>query len=272
MKAILRFSLCAAVAILAAVPPVRAQATLGSLSGTYTFVFSGMSDYSPAYNMNLQQVGFCIASLPVGYNCGSISTFNVITGTLVADGVGHITSGTFTQTNDPNSYECNPGNNPTSPCPVKVPSGNEYSQWEMYNLGAVVDYTAITSAGRFTRTFQAVRPGSGKTPDWTDKKASANICTSNNLDTCYWDQVTASLTNSEGSGQSANIVGTYSINANGSGTISLKLANCSNNCAIGMFAIVVPSGNSTVGQTVHVSGQSQLGNHNKCVGGATRIK
>lgn len=272
MKPFKRFSLCAVAAILAAVPSVRGQATQASLDGTYTFLFSSLSDYSPEYNMNGQQVGFCDGITPIGYNCGYTVTFGVITGTLVADGRGRITSGAFTQTNDPNSYECDPGNNPTTPCPVKVPANNSYSSSEMYNIGAVVDYTVTSNTGHVTRTFQAAKANKGKPPNWAVGADAGNICNNSNFNTCSWVQIPASLTNSEGAGQSANIVGTYTVNPNGSGTLYLKLANCTTSCTIGQFAMVVPPGNSTVGQTVHVSGESQLGNHNKCVGGATRVK
>ncbi|HKF47122.1 MAG TPA: hypothetical protein VKB38_07165 [Terracidiphilus sp.] len=272
MKAFKRFSLCAAVSILTAVPHLLAQATQASLDGTYTFLFSNMSDYSPAFNMNGQQVGFCDGITPIGYNCGYTVTFGVIRGTLVADGRGNITSGAFTQTNDPNSYECSPGNNPTSTCPVKVPSRNSYSSNESYAVGSVVDFIGLTNVGPVTRTFQAVRASKGKRPDWLNTKDLENVCNNSNLNTCYWVQIPASLTNTEGASQSANVVGTYTVSANGSGMLYLRLANCTTSCAIGQFAMVVPPGNSTVGQTVHVSGESQLGNHNKCVGGATRVK
>lgn len=266
-----RFVVCTVVAILAIVPSLRAQATLASLDGTYTFLVSNLGDYSPEYNWTGQQVGFCNGLEPVGYNCGYNITFGLITGTIVADGKGNITSGTFTQANDPNSYECNPKDNPTTPCPVKVPSDNPYSSTEAYKVGAVVDFTV----GSTTRTYQAVRANTGKPPNWTATADNPYICTYNNMNTCDWDQLPSSQTNGDGAGTTGTFTGTYTINPNGSGvmTVTLKATDCTGgNCTeTSKFAIVV-SPTSTVGQSVHVSGESVLGNHNKCVGGATRIK
>jgi len=269
-----RFSLCALVAILATVPSLRAQATLASLNGTYTFVLTSLHDYSPMYNMSGQQVGFCNNNqTPVGYNCGYTISSDWITGTLVANGAGKITSGAFTQTSDPNSYECSPKSNPTSPCPVKVPSGASYSAAQAYKVGAVVDYMVSGT----TRTFQAVRASTGKPPNWTVSSDNPYICSysTNNFNTCYWTQIPASLTSGNTSSINATLTGTYTISANGSGTMTLTLTQvgCTgSNCSeTGEFAIVV-SPTSAVGQNVHISGESVLGNRNRSVGGASRIK
>lgn len=258
------------VAIFAIVPTLRAQATLASLDGTYTFLLSNLDDYSPMYNMNGQQVGFCNNGYtPAGYNCGYDLSFDVIEGTFVANGAGKITSGSFTETYNPNSYDCDPKNNPTSPCPVKVPSGDPWSSSESYKIGAVVDYTA----GSVTRTFQAVRANTNKAPNWTVSADNGNICSfqANNLNTCYWTQITSSLTSGNDSSQTGTFTGTYTINANGSGTATWVQPNCTGtDCSIEFAILVSPT--SSVGQTVHISGQSVLGKHNKSVGGATRVK
>jgi hypothetical protein len=99
--------------------------TNASLTGTYAWQAASLNDYSIEWNMNGQQVGFCNGYV-AGYGCSDIQTFNLLTGTMVADGAGHIT-GTVTETQDPNSYKCSPKNHPVSPCPVVVPSGNPYS-------------------------------------------------------------------------------------------------------------------------------------------------
>lgn len=264
-----RFVLCL-VAILAAVPSLRAQATLASLDGTYTFVLSDLKSYSPMYNFNGQQVGFCDNNnVPVGYNCGYSLSFDIITGTFVANGAGKITSGNYSQTADPNSYECSPKENPTSVCPVKVPSGDRWLSSESYKIGAVVDYTVNNT----TRTFQAVRANTGKAPNWTVSADNAYICnySTNNFNTCYWTQIPGSLTGSNSSSEGGNYTGTYTINANGFGTVKWVQNGCTgSDCSI-QFAIVV-SPTSSVGQTVHISGESALGNHNRSVGGATRVK
>jgi hypothetical protein len=252
-------------AALAQVPMTTATANLASFTGTYTFQMAQLKDYSVESNMKGQQVGFCNGNGPVGYNCWDYYTFDLLVGTLVSDGAGHITSGTFSSTRDPNSYQCSPKQNPTSPCPVIVPSGKAYSATTAYNVGAVVDYTSNGT----TRTFQAVQKSTGKTPNWNNTTTVGNICTYNNLSTCFWTQIPASLTASD-SDSTGTITGTYTIQSNGSGVLTLTPSNC-NDCGQAKFAINM-SPASQVGQTVGLVGMSQLGNHNRDVGTAVRIK
>jgi hypothetical protein len=112
----------------AAASGLHAQVTNASLSGTYTFQIGGPSGYTVQYNMFNQQVGFCPSAtykLPFGYTCYFNPTAtNISTGTLVADGKGNITTGSFTTTHDPQEYQCAKNGNPVSVCPYKVPSGN----------------------------------------------------------------------------------------------------------------------------------------------------
>src|SRR6185437_6812825 len=162
--------------------------TLASFNGTYSWQAANLKDYSVEYNMQGQQVGFCNGSVN-GYGCWDAQTFNLLTGSIVANGVGRLT-GTVTETRDPNSYKCHPKTNPTSPCPVIVPSGHVHSANTAYKIGYTVDYTV----GSVTRTFQAVRASTGKTPNWNSSATSGNICNNSNLNTCSWTQIPQSIT------------------------------------------------------------------------------
>jgi len=74
-----------------------------SFKGTYTLAVASMYRYSPEYNNKGQQVGFCTGQkIPNGYSCGAEVEQDVMTGTLVADGNGHV-SGSFSMRSDPNS-------------------------------------------------------------------------------------------------------------------------------------------------------------------------
>jgi hypothetical protein len=254
-------------ATLVTVPSIRAQASLASLHGTYTFQMIQLDDYSIESNMNGQQVGFCSGPNPAGYGCWNSYTFDTMAGSLVADGAGHISSGTYTITRDPNSYQCNPKNNPTKPCPVIVPSGHTYSTSTAYSVGATVDFTV----GNVTRTFQAVRAGTGKPPNWGNNANAVNICSNNNgnLNTCYWTQIPESLTNGTNSG-TGTLTGTYTIQANGSGVMTLTPTNCDGCGTVQLIFVVSPT--SQVGQSITLSGLSKLGNSNNMTGSGVRIK
>lgn len=262
-------------ALFAAIPSATAQfatpetsASLSSLTGTYNFQLASLKEYSSEFNMNGQQVGFCDSGyLAVGYNCGDTYTFDMISGTIVADGAGHITSGTYLQTPDPNTYECDPNSNPTTPCPVVVPSGNAWSSTTAYSIGATVDYTV----SGVTRTFQAVRKSTGKAPNWTTSAGQGNICSynPNNTNTCIWTQIPGSLKGTDKS-STGTFTGTYTVNANGTGMITLQAANCTGKCSI-QFSLLVPAV-IPVGQSVNMVGISILGDHNRTVGSALRVK
>jgi hypothetical protein len=215
--------------------------------------------------MQAQQVGFCMGPVVVGYGCWSVETFDLFSGSIVADGAGHLT-GTALQTRDPNSYQCSPKQNPTSPCPVMVPSGHVFSLTTAYKAGYTVDYTVST----VTRTFQAVRASTGKAPNWNSSTTSGNICSNNNLSSCYWTQIPQSLTNQSKNPGAMNFSGTYTVAASGSGVMTFTVPACSD-CGIVKFQFTV-SPVSAVGQTVAMNGVNSLGNSNNMVGTAIRIK
>jgi len=73
-----------------------------SFKGTYTFTIASVYRYSPEYNNKGKQVGFCTGQkIPSGYSCGTEVGQDVITGTLVADGDGHV-KGSYSIRPDPN--------------------------------------------------------------------------------------------------------------------------------------------------------------------------
>lgn len=73
-----------------------------SFKGTYTLAVASVYRYSPEYNNKGQQVGFCTGQkIPNGYSCGAELGQDVITGTLVADGNGHV-KGSYSMRPDPN--------------------------------------------------------------------------------------------------------------------------------------------------------------------------
>jgi hypothetical protein len=261
-----KFVSLVAIAMAAAVPcAVKAQ-SLASFKGTYTFQISSLDQYSPEYNMYGQQVGFCNSgNNPINYGCGSDITFDLIAGTVVADGAGHISSGSYTQTPDPNSYKCDTSSAVTSPCPVIVPSGHDFSDSVSYKIGNTVDY----KIGSTTRTYQAVKANTARPPNWGITN-NQYICNGNNSSTCFWTQVGQSLTNSEDKPSSGSLVGSYTVDSNGSGVLTLTPSGCSD-CGSIQFAIVV-SPTSQVGQTVALSGLGQVGNSNRAVGTAIRVK
>ncbi|MFZ0394568.1 MAG: hypothetical protein WCF17_05915 [Terracidiphilus sp.] len=269
-----RIALFLGLAFLIASPVAPAQmadtaapaATLASLSGTYTIQAVSLDDYSVMQNMYGQQVGFCYnGSTPISYGCWDTYTFDTYTFSVVSNGAGAITSGTYTQTSDPNSYECNPKDSPTTPCPVIVPSTNTYSSTEAYKIGATVNFKVST----VTRTFQAVRANTGKPPNWSVSAAAGNICTGNNPATCYWTQITHSLTGENDSG-SGTLKGTYTITASGLGTVTVTPSNC-NGCGTVEFSIIVPPV-SQVGQSISIMGINKLGNKNNMTGSGVRVK
>lgn len=245
-------------------PIVNSTGNPAWFTGSYTFQMVSLKDYSVETNQNGQQVGFCNGAV-VGYYCWNAETFSLLQGTLVSDGAGHILSGTYTETRDPNSYECDPENQPTAPCPVVVPAGNPYVATKAYGVGATIDYTV----NGVTETFQAVRSSTGKTPDWTQSSTVGNICNYQNLSTCYWTQIPASLTNTN-SGNTGTLTGTYSIQANGAGVMTLTPSNCGNCGSVQIAFTVAPAGG--IGQLISLAGISQLSNSNPQIGTAVRVK
>jgi hypothetical protein len=243
-------------------PLTTTTPTVASFTGTYSWQAANLKDYSVAYNMQGQQVGFCNGAV-VGYGCWDAQTFNLLAGTIVANGAGRLT-GTATETRDPNSYKCNPKENPTSPCPVMVPSGHVFSMTTAYKTGYTVDYTV----GSATRTFQAVRASTGKAPNWAT--SGGNICNNGNLSTCSWTQIPQSLTNNSSNASVMNFSGTYTVNSSGTGVMTFTVTGCSN-CGTVQLQFTVPPV-SALGQTIPINGLSALGNSNPMVGTAVRIK
>jgi len=73
-----------------------------SFKGTYTLAVASVYRYSPEYNNKGQQIGFCTGQkIPNGYSCGAEVGQDVISGTLVADGNGHV-RGSYSMRSDPN--------------------------------------------------------------------------------------------------------------------------------------------------------------------------
>jgi hypothetical protein len=238
--------------------------TLASFNGTYSWQAATLNDYAVAYNTLGQQVGFCTGPV-VGYGCWNAVTFDVLAGSFVADGAGHLT-GTATQTQDPNSYQCSPKQNPTSPCPVVVPSGHVFSLTTAYKTGYTVDYTV----GTVKRTFQAVRASTGKAPNWSTSATSGNICSNMNLSSCFWTQIPQSLTNKNSNSGAMSLSGTYTVTSSGSGVMTFTVTGCSDCGTVKLQFTVSPV--SAVGQTIAINGVNVLGNSNNIVGTAIRIR
>lgn len=244
-------------------PLATAQATNASLKGTYTFAVGAPHDYGLQFNMFGQQVGFCNGNaIPFGYSCFTNLAQQVITGTLIADGLGNVSSGSnFTLTADPNEFQCASIHNPVPVCPYLVPSGNAWNSTTAYIVGDVVDYQE--SNGRVL-TFQATKKNTNVAP----VSGTAGVCTAGtakNPPSCYWDQLIASATGS-GSG-SGTLTGTYSVQSNGSGVISVSP---SGNSPVA-FAIIV-RGTSSLGQEVPMIAMPQLSNELRGSGAAVRVK
>jgi hypothetical protein len=237
-----------------------AAAQDNTLSGTYTFVFGHVDQYSVQSNMFGQQVGFCgNGQIPFQYSCDSLLGQDVLTGTLVADGKGSIIAGSsYVLTDDPNRYECSPKNNPTPDCPYKVPSGNPWSNTVSYVVGDEVDSTV---RGRLL-TFQAVKDNIDVIP------GPLNICTSKlPPPKCYWDQLLVSATDKNSSGK-GSLTGTYSVQSNGSAVLQLTLSGQKTIS----FAMVVPTAPLAIGQEVSLVGLPTLTNEINGTGSAVRVK
>ncbi len=249
--AILFFSFAAALGL-------HAQVTNASLSGTYTFQIGGQSGYTVQYNMFGQQVGFCPNGgykLPFGYGCYFTPTAtDVTTGTLVADGKGNVTSGSFTTTHDPQEYQCAKNGNPVSVCPYKVPSGKTWSSTTAYVVGALADYTV---SGKVL-TFQAVKNNTNVAP--TSSECTATVLPPN----CDWDQVYASAASGVPPTKTGTFTGTYTTQSNGSGVMSVSTG--------ASFSILVQPAPLAVGQVVGLQGLPAINNENTSTGIAVRVK
>jgi hypothetical protein len=243
-------------------PFATAQATNASLKGTYTFAFGAPHIYGIQVNMFGRQVGFCTGSpVPFGYSCPTNLGQQVITGTIVADGLGNVSSGNFTLTTDPNEHQCSANNNPVTVCPYLVPSGNAWSSTTAYVVGGIVDYQE--SNGKVL-TFQAVKNNTNVAPV-TGTSAVCTAATAKNPPACTWDQLIASATGNQGG--SGTLTGTYSVQSNGAGVMNVTPSTGSPVA----FAIIA-RGTSSLGQEVPMIAMPQLANEFRGSGAAVRVK
>jgi hypothetical protein len=249
---------------LAAVSGLHAQVTNASVSGTYTFQFGSADGYAAQFNMFGQQVGFCPSAtykLPFGYSCYFNPTASdLTTGTLVADGNGNIVTGSsFTNTFDPQEYQCAKKSNPVAVCPYKVPSGKVWSSTTAYGVGALVDYTV---SGKVL-TFQAVKTNTGIAP--SSSTCSATVQPPN----CNWDQVYQSAASGVTSTKTDTMTGTYTTQSNGSGVMQITPTGAKTSSS---FVILVQPTPLAVGQVIAVQGMSLINNENNATGTAVRVK
>ena len=258
--------LAAAILLLsfAAASGLHAQVTNASLSGTYTFQIGSPAGYTVQFNMFNQQVGFCPSAsykLPFGYYCYFNPTAtDLTTGTLVADGKGNIVSGSsFTNTFDPQEYQCAKKSNPVGVCPYKVPSGKVWSSTTAYVVGTLVDYTV---SGKVL-TFQAVKNNTNISP-------SSSTCTATvRPPNCNWDQVYQSAASGVPSTKTDTMTGTYTTQSNGSGVMQINPTGANSTSS---FSILVQPAPLAVGQVVAVQGMPSLNNENSSTGMAVRVK
>jgi hypothetical protein len=248
----------------AAASGTHAQVTNASVSGTYTFQLGSADGYNVQFNMFGQQVGFCPSGtykLPFGYYCYfNPSASDLTTGTLVADGKGNIVSGSsFTNTFDPQEYQCGKKSNPVGVCPYKVPSGEVWSSTTAYVVGALVDYTVKSKV----LTFQAVKNSTNISP------ASSTCTATVKPPNCNWDQVYQSAASGVSSTKTDNMTGTYTTQSNGSGVMQITPTGATSTSS---FSILVQPAPLAVGQVVALQGMSFINNENSSTGTAVRVK
>ncbi len=235
-----------------------------AFKGTYTVGLASTDLYWVMYNTNNQQVGFNTGEqTPYNYGSNVALGQSIFKGTIVADGAGHITSGTFSLTPDPNEVQCSPKNNPAPDCPYTVPSGKAWSGSTSYVIGDVVDYEG--------HSYQAVAANEDAAPVLVTIVSNAqkgNACAANSSGydgppKCTWVVLYGSATGEDKSG-TGTLTGTYSVLANGTGTMAVTLniggtTTCSSTtCKNLEFVILVPP--NAAGQEIHIIAQSLLGN------------
>ena len=248
----------------AAASGLHAQVTNASVSGTYAFQLGSRDGYTIQVNMFNQQVGFCPSGsykLPFGYHCYFNPTASdLTTGTVVADGKGNIVTGSnFTNTFDPQKYQCAKKSNPVTVCPYKVPSGTAWSGTTAYVVGALVDYTVNGKV----LTFQAVKNNTNVTP-------SSSTCTATvQPPNCNWDQVYQSAASGVVSTQTDTMTGTYTTQSNGSGVMQIKPTGVTTTSS---FSILVQPAPLAVGQVIALQGMSLINSENNATGMAVRVK
>ena len=236
-----------------------------TFSGTYTLVFGSPNQIQIQENMFGQEVGFCPngpIQLPFGYSCPEVQLGqDVLTGTLIADGAGNITTGSsYVFTADPSKYQCSSKYNATPDCPYKVPSGIAWSSTASYVVGDEVDFTE----GGKTLTFQAVINNTNVPPN-------TSTCTSNVgvPPNCDWDQLYVSATGK--SSFKGTLTGTYTVQSNASGASQLTLSTPSGKQTLS-FSMVVPTAPLAVGQQVTLVGLPTLTQELRGSGSAVRVK
>ncbi len=245
----------------AAASSLHAQVTNASLSGTYTFQIGGPASYTVQSNMFNQQVGFCPSTinkppfkLPFGYYCYFVTTASdMTTGTLVADGKGNITKGSFTSTRDPQEYQCATNARAVGDCPYTVPFGRVWDKTIAYVVGEVVDYTVNSHV----LTYQAVENNTNIAPN--SSTCTATVKPPN----CNWDQVYQSADGVSPT-KTGTFTGTYTTQSNGSGVVTFSTG--------ASFAFVVQPAPLAVGQVVALQGISAINNENDSTGMAVRVK
>jgi|HubBroStandDraft_6_1064221.scaffolds.fasta_scaffold226293_1 hypothetical protein len=248
----------------AAASGLHAQVTNASVSGTYTFQFGSADGYVAQFNMFGQQVGFCPSAtykLPFGYSCFFNPTASdLTTGTVVADGKGNVVTGSsFTNTYDPQEYECAKKANPVTVCPYKVPSGKVWSSTAAYVVGALADYTVNGKV----LTFQAVKNNTNVSPSTSE--CTATVQPPN----CNWDQVYQSAASGVSSTKTDTMTGTYTMQSNGSGVMHITPTGATSGSS---FSILVQPAPLAVGQVISLQGMSLINNENNATGMAVRVK
>jgi len=228
-----------------------------AFKGTYTVGLASTDLYWVLNNMNNQQVGFATGEqTPYNYSSNVEMGQSFFTGTIVADGAGHITSGTFSLTADPNEVQCSPKNNPAPDCPYTVPSGKAWSGSVSYVIGDVVDYDG--------HTYQAVAANEDALPmpvTIVSNTQKGNACANNSSGAngplkCTWVVLYGSATGDDKSGK-GTLTGTYSVLANGTGTMTTTLSMGGSAKTL-EFVILVPP--NAAGQEIHILAQPTLGN------------
>ncbi len=201
-----------------------------ALKGTYTFAISSVDLYWVLVNQSNLEVGFCrnISQMPYGYGCnGPEVGQDVITGSFIADGTGKITSGTLTYVADPSSYECG-GNYTAAPvCPYKVPAGTTWSSGTNYAVGDEVDW----EVNGVTHTYQAAKANvdkspvlvvNGSNPQVGNACANGSYLSNGQSPNCTWILLYSSAAG-KNNGGSGTFTGTYAIQSNGLGTMTMNV-------------------------------------------------
>jgi hypothetical protein len=247
--------------LLLALASMTTAAQDNTFSGTYTFVVGASNEITIQTNMFGQEVGFCpngSQQLPFGYSCNQTNLGqDVITGTLIADGKGNITTGSnYVLTRDINAVQCSSKFNATPDCPYKVPSGIAWSSTVSYVVGDEVDFTVNSKL----LTFQAVKNNTNVPPNTST--CTATIQPPN----CNWDQLHVSATNK--GNNSGSLTGTYTIQSNASGILQVTPSGNSTSS----FSVVVPTAPLAVGQEIPLVALPTLGNEFRGTGAAVRVK